>query len=1025
MQISAWGIRNPIPVTLLFAVLTVAGLLAYAFMPVKSSPSTSFPFVTVTVTQSGAAPAEIENQIARPIENALASVTAVKSTSSAISLGVLYTTVEFEMGTDMQQAVDDVRTAVERTRAELPGGIDPPTVQRLDFDNAPVATLAVSAPRMGATELAWFIDNTVARALQAQKGVARVVRIGGARREITVALDPVRMAALDVTPVQVNFALMAFNSDHPGGVASIGGREQSIRVIGTAPDLAALRNLTIPAARQQVRLRDIAEVGDGEGEVRGFARLNGRPIVAIQISKTAEASDIDVMKRVSAELARLARERAGVSFVPIFTTADLTEADFQSTQYVLLEGIVLAIMVVYLFLRDWRATVIAATAMPMSLIPTFLFMGLMGFSLNGIPLLALTLVIGILVDDAIVEIENIEKRIERGETPYQAALIGADAIGLAVIATTATIVAVFAPVSMIQGEAGQIFREFGLTVAAAVTFSLVVARLFTPLLAAWFLTARSAGRQPAVQAGLHPLHARVLAWALARPWTSAGLGLVLFGLAMMMAMSLPIGFQATADRDMFYVAVDGAPGTARADMERAIERASAIALTEPGVDRVLAQVGSTAGGFGGGGPADSRKGTLTVVLKDDRNRISPKIQADLIGKLRAISQARFAAQSDFGLAGLQIVLAGEDGAALERAQLQLMREMRGLASVVDPRPVPMLSGPELIITPRADEAARLNVDTRAMADAIRVATIGEIDALSARYSDGGQRVPIRVRLPESARGDLSLLAGLRVPTRDGRTTTLSAVADIAFASGPGQISRRNGERFVAVEADLAVGTVIGTALSAVEALPALKTLPPGIHRASEAGIEAIAELFVGFLIALLAGIGLTYSVLVLLFRSYLKPVVIMIALPLSLFGAFALLAVFGFALDMSALIGLLMLMGLCAKNSILLVEYAIERQRDGADLRQALLDACAERTRPIVMTSVAMIAGMAPTALGIGEGSEFRQPMAIAVIGGIVTSTLLSLILVPVFYELMARFEQRLGSRLGPMGNRGIRSDPA
>jgi HAE1 family hydrophobic/amphiphilic exporter-1 len=1018
MKISAWAIRNPIPVALLFILLTLAGIVAFLRMPVNQFPNVQPAIVTVTISQSGAAPTEMENQITRPIENALTGVAGIKNVNSTVTTGVSSTTLEFELGTDLQKAVDDVRTIVDRTRVQLPAGIDPPSVQRLDLDAAPVMTYAVSAPQMTESQLAWFIDNEVSRVLQAQSGVAQVARIGGVSREIVVILDPERMAALDINAAQVNNALAAFNSDNPGGRASVGAVEQTIRVIGSAQDIPAIRGLTIPVQGRYVRLSDIAEVGDGQGEVRGFARLNGRPAVAIQISKTSKASDVTVDGAVKEGIAQLSRAHPDVTFTEIVSTADLTKRSFEATLDVLIEGIVLAIVVVYLFLRDWRATAIAATAMPLSLIPTFIFMAALGFSLNGLTLLALTLVIGILVDDAIVEIENIEKRIERGETPYRAALIGADAIGLAVIATTATIIAVFAPVSAIPGEIGQFFKEFGLTVAAAVTFSLIVARLLTPLMAAYFLTPHEHRTSIGAGGGLHPTHARVLDWALARPWKCAAIGGLLFVLAIAIAATLPFGFQATPNRNYVYISVEGAPGATRQDMSDAIEQATRIIRRQPDVEAVFAQVGSTSGGSmlgGGGGGADLGSGTVTVVLKHDRAHSSEQFQALVAPQLRQIAEARFYNQGNFGQAGVSVVLAGQDGAALERVQMQLLREMRSLRSISDPRPSPAAPGPELIVTPRPAEAARLGVDSRALANVLRVATMGDIDATVAKYSAGEQRLPIRVRLPESARGDLDTIANLRVPTLNGKTTPLSSVADFRFQSGPGKIVRFDRERRIAVEADLAVGGAIGSALADVRKLPTMQNLPAGVHEAQQGQTQRLSELVTGFVLAVIAGIGLTFTVLVLLFRSFFKPIVIMGALPLSMIGAFAALRLFGLALDLPVFIGLLMLLGLCAKNSILLVEFAIEAERAGATAREALIEASRQRTRPIIMTSMAMIAGMLPTALAVSEGSETRQPMAVAVIGGMLTSTLLSLFLVPVIYEIIDGIEQRALRRLAPL----------
>ena len=1020
LRISAWAIRNPIPIALLFILLTISGTVAYLRMPIKQFPNISLPIVNVTVTQSGAAPSEMENQITRPIENAMTGVAGIKNIDSTVTLGVSNTTLEFELGTDLQKATDDVRTAVERTRVELPPGIDPPTVQRIDVDNQPVMTYAVTAPQMSETGLAWFIDNEVRRVLQAESGVGQVNRVGGATREIDVILDPGRMAALGVTASQVNAALAGFQTDAPGGRAQVGAVEQTIRVIGTAGRVAQVRAMTIPVQGRYVRLADIAEVGDGQGEVRGFARLDGRPVVAVQISKTSAASDVTVDRAVTKAIAGLQAAHPGVSFTKIVSTADLTRRSFGATVDVLIEGVLLAIVVVFLFLRDWRATAIAATAMPLSLIPTFIFMAAMGFSLNGITLLALTLVIGILVDDAIVEIENIEKRIEKGESPYLAASLGADAIGLAVIATTATIIAVFAPVSLMPGSAGQFFKEFGLTVAAAVSFSLIVARLLTPLMAAYFLLPHDARHSLAAGGKLDPRHRRALDWALARPKISAGIGFGLFVLALVIASTLKIGFQTTQNRSYVYFAIQGAPGATRGDMDRAIGEATRILHQEPDVKAVFAQAGSTSGTFGGGGATDLGSGTITVVLKQDRNRTSERFQADVGGRLRAIPEARIYNQGSYGQSAVSVVLAGADGPLLERTQLELLREMRGLKSIADPRASPAPPGPQLIVTPRSEEAARLGVDAGMLAGALRVATIGEIDVAVAKFSDGEQRLPIRVRLPESARDDMGAIAALRVPTRGGGTTPIAAVADVRFAAGPGQIIRFNRERRVAVDADLAVGGAIGSALGDVRKLPVMRNLPQGVHEAQAGQTQMLADLLIGFVLALFAGVALTYTVLVLLFRGFFKPAVIMGALPLSLLGAFAALKLSGFALDMPVLIGLMMLLGLCAKNSILLVEFAIEAERRGVEMRAALIEACAQRTRPIVMTSVAMIAGMLPTAFAISEGSESRQPMAVAVIGGIVTSTALSLVLVPVIYELIAGIEARVLPRLARLvTNRG------
>lgn len=1009
MKMSAWAIRNPIPVAVVMLGLTLAGIAAYLMLPIKRFPNVEFPVITVTVTQQGAAPSEMEQQITRPIEDALTGIAGLRHTSSSVVLGASTTSAEFEIGSDMQKAMEDVRTAVERTRPILPQGIDAPSVQRLDMSSAPILTYSVSANAMSAVDLSWFIDDTVARALQAQRGVAQVKRIGGVTREINVNLDVDRMTAHGVTASSVSTALAQFHRDDSGGRAEAGGREQTIRVLGSAATVEQLRDLNIPlSATQYVRLGDLATITDSQAEQRGFARLNGRPSIAFQVSKTQAASDVSVEDGVDKAVAKLLADHPEVSIIKVASTVQDTRASYSATVHVLVEGMVLAALVVFLFLHDWRATAIAALAMPLSLVPTFAAMEVFGFSLNVITLLGLTLVIGILVDDAIVEIENIQKRIEGGASPYRASLIGADAIGLAVVATTATIMVVFAPVSFMGGQAGQFFREFGLTVAVAVFFSLLVARFITPLLAAYFLKPSTHPTEPHRLRGVYP---RVLDWALAHPKSTVGIGIAVFASALLIAATIPIGFQPTGDPGYFYMNVQGTAGATRDTMDRAVRDVSARLMARPEVERVFAQVGSTSSGGAGSTGADLQTGTLTVVLKHDRALTTDAFQRSITGMLREIPEVRINNQGNFGSAGVEVVLAGRDGAQLEAMQARLLREMRGMHSILDPRPAPPPASPELIIRPLPDAAARLNVSSQAIAQVARIATIGDIDANVAKFPTPQQRLSIRVRVPGDARASLAQIGNLQVPTLDGKMTPLSSVAQLSIASGPGQIQRFDRERRVSVQADLN-DTTIGEALKEVAALPAMQHMPAGIHEAQIGDTEAMAELFGGIVGAMASGILMIYFVLVMLFHSFFKPITILSALPLTMLGAFLALKVTGIAITLPVLIGMLMLLGLAAKNSILLVEFAIEDERAGQPQREAIMNACRERARPIVMTTVAMAAGMLPTALGIGEGSTFRQPMAVAVIGGLISSTMLSLVMVPVVYELIDSLEERLRPRL-------------
>ena len=1012
--ISAWAIRNPVPVGLLFIGLVVAGLIAYAGLPVKQFPNIQFPVVAVTVTQSGAAPGEMETQITRPVEDAIAGITGVDNVQSVVTQGVSTTSIQFNMGEDLQKKTDEVRAKVDQVRQNLPRDIDEPQITQVEVDSAfPIITYAVAAPAMSDEQLSWFVDDTIARQLQTARGVAQVSRVGGVAREINVIVDPLRLAARGLTAAQVNNALAGFQVDAPGGRVEVGGREQTVRVLGSVETVAQLRLMLIPTGTgSYVRLDDVAEIGDGAAEPRGFARLNGQPVVGFQVAKTKEASDVQTEDAVNAKLAELEKAYPGVPFNKIYATVDETRDNFRATQHVLLEGMVLAALVVLIFLRDWRATLITVLAMPISLIPTFFVMKMAGFSLNLVTLLALTLAIGILVDDAIVEIENIEKRVARGMRPYEAALQGADAIGLAVVATTMAIVVVFTPVSFMPGIPGQFFREFGLTVSVAVLFSLLVARLVTPLMAAYFLRPNT---KPHEEKPFEGFYRNALEWALSHRIVAALAGLVMFLASAALVVFLPQGFQPAGDPDYVYVNVQGPPGATLQDMEAATQAVTRIMKAQPEVTDVFTQVGSTVASFGPGsgpGASDLRSGTITVLLTSDRDVTGNQLKDRVRAEIAAIPDVRLNFLDFQGAAGFQQVLTGQNAEALERAALELERQMRGVKEVADPRPANPPVGPEVIIRPRPDEAARLGVSVATIAQAARVATVGDIDANVPKLNEGERRIPIRIRLPATARADIEQVRQLRLPTASGGTTTLGSVADVSFQAGPARIDRLNRERQVTIQAELGDGIELGEATKAVHALPIMKKLPEGVRPGAIGDAEAMAELFGGFVVAFATAVFLMFAVLVLLFQSFFKPVVILAALPLAVGGAFIGLLIFNLSLSIPSLIGFLMLMGLAAKNSILLVEYAIEREREGMSQHDALIEACRERARPIIMTTVAMAAGMLPTALALEKGAEFRQPMAVAVIGGLITSTVLSLVLVPVVYEFVDDFETWLKPKL-------------
>ncbi|MDP3736582.1 MAG: efflux RND transporter permease subunit [Hyphomonadaceae bacterium] len=1018
LPISSWAIRNPIPVVVAFVLLTIAGLYSYTQLPIKQFPNISFPAVSIVVVQDGAAASEMENQVTRLVENAVSGLPGIEQMSSDVQLGVSATMVQFAIGADLQKAKDDVRSKVDAIRIDLPAGIEPPRVEALDFTGGTLMTFAVSNPSLSATDLSWFIDDTIARELQSVKGVGQVQRVGGVNREINVTLDPVRMAALGATAAQVNDALRSYYRNYGGGRTEVGGSEATTRILGETASVEDLRNLTIPLfTGGYARLSDLADVGDGSGEARGFARLNGRPVAGFNVVKVDTASEIDVENGAFAAITELEKTHPGLKITKIFSISDDTRANFHATEAVLIEGMLLAALVVFLFLRDWRATLIAAAAMPLSLIPTFFIISFFGFSLNVVTLLALTLVIGILVDDAIVEIENIQKRTLAGYTPFRAAMEGADAIGLAVLATTASIVVVFLPTSFMGGIPGQFFIEFGITVAVAVVFSLLVARFVSPLMAAYFLKPSKEHRDVRK---LPAFYEKTLGWALHHRFISAIFGGVTLVLTGVIVMALPSGFIPIEDPGYIQFNLDGPPGTTISDMERAAGQLNELLHEQPDVEHVFISVGST------GANGDLTSGSATLVMPEGHKLKTEELKQLIRPQLKQIPDIRVTALlSGGGPSGsdVDIILSSENAEALDKVQLDMLQEMRQMKEVRNPRLFPAPPGPELIIRLRTEEAARLNVDTAAIASVARIATTGDIEANTAKFSEGKRRLPIRVRLPEEVRTDLAKLGELRVPTRDGSTTTLGAVADLSFEQGPGKITRLSRERRASIQADLAPDTTSGQVNVAVENSNTMKNLPSDVQRARIGNDQAEAEMFGGIVIALLAGVALIYSVMVLLFKSVFKPITILMSLPLSFSGAFLALLITGMEISMPVMIGCVLLLGIAAKNAILLVEFAIESEQRGKNTYDALFEACRERARPIVMTTVAMSAGMIPTALGIGEGAGFRQPMAVAVIGGLISSTVLSLVLVPVIYSFIAGFERWISPWAGRLATKPTTED--
>jgi multidrug efflux pump subunit AcrB len=1100
MNFSAWSIRNPVAPLLAFFLFLVLGWQSFNSLPITRFPNIDVPLVAVSVAQSGAAPAELETQVTKEIEDAVAGISGVKKVNSTVTDGLSTTVVEFRMEVPTDKAVQDVKDAVDQIRGDLPGDVEAPIVTRIDVEGQAIMTFAVAAPDMTIEEISWFVDDTVTRALQGRPGIGRVTRVGGADREIRVELDPVKLDSYGVTAQQVSAQIAATNTNLGSGKLELGASEQVIRTLGDRGTVDSLGQATIalPSGRF-VKLSDLGRVVDSYEELKSFTMIDGEPSVSFLVFRSKGASEVSVAEVTNAVVDNLRRENPGVTFTLVDDAVFYTYGNYEAALHTLLEGALLAVIVVFAFLRNWRATLITAVALPLSAIPTFWMMDLLGFSLNLVSFLALTLATGILVDDAIVEIENIARHMRMGKTPYRAAIEAADEIGLAVIATTFTIVAVFVPVSFMPGIPGQYFRQFGLTVAIAVLFSLLVARLITPMMAAYFMRAEEAklplwlsrALRGAIAAGVaylvrpfgpyavagalagtylllpyfvrlvtQPLHTehgdglmmRAYLWVVrntTRVWKLPGprwfrlptyyltlvaaVAVVIYSVQAMLAV--PGSLFPPDDESRITLSVELPPGATLRDTEATTEAMRQAVIDIDGVKSVLVVGGSTPLG-----DRDIRRASVTIILDRLDNhlprklsdlgqqmpfiapylpqapvagRIRPQfeIEAEVTERLRAIPDIRAFKLGGPGGGGARpfsfdILSADEDDLALavQKIEAALIDEPMLLNASTEAA----LPRPEIQITPRAEEAARLGVTVQQIAAVVRVATIGDVSAALGKLSIDNRLIPIRVQMDAATRDDLARIAALRVPTAFG-SVPLSVVASVEVGEGPSVVKRLNRQRVATVGADIAPGFVLDQATARfLEILPTLN-LPPSVKVTPSGDAEIQAELLGSFVNAMVMGILLMMFVLILLFHSVLQPITIVFSLLLSVGGVAAALILTQNPLSMPVLIGILMLMGIVAKNAILLIDFAIEMRVRGMSRLQAVVEAGHKRAQPIVMTSIAMSAGMLPSALGVGEGGTFRAPMAIAVIGGIIVSTVLSLVVVPAFYLIMDDVSRLLG----------------
>jgi multidrug efflux pump subunit AcrB len=1012
LNISAWSIRNPLPSVVFSIVLLVLGWVSFTKLAVTRLPSADIPVISVAVSQFGAAPAELESQVTKTIEDGVSGVEGVRHISSSITDGLSLTTIQFALETNTDRALNDVKDAVTRVRANLPQNVNEPLIQRVDVIGLPIVTYAAISPGKTPEQLSYFVDDVVKRALQGVHNVAQVERIGGVEREILVSLDPDRLQAAGLTAVDVSHRLRGTNVDLAGGRAEIGKNDQAIRTLAGAKTLNELAGtmISLPTGGE-VRLDDLGTVTDTIADRRTFARFNGEPVVALGIKRSKGASDVVVAAAVQKRIDALKIAHPEVDLKLIDTSVEFTKGNYEAAISTLFEGAILAVVIVLLFLRDIRATIIAAISLPLSIFPAFWAMDILGFSLNLVSFLAITLSTGILVDDAIVEIENIVRHMRMGKSPYRAALEAADEIGLAVIAISLTIIAIFAPASFMSGIAGQFFKQFGITVSVQVFFSLLAARFVTPVLAAYFLKDQRHDDPPPGR--LMQSYTRLVTWSVKHHLITVMIGFGIFAASIWSITLLPQGFLPAQDTARSLLAMELPPGSQLAYTEKVTEEIVARLRKRPEVRNVFVD-----GGRVPPGTFEVRRAALIInyTPKTERKITQRELELSIGQELQNVPDIRFWFLDENGLRAISLVVTGADSNIVNNVASELANQMKRIPLIANVISETSLDRPELRIQPRADLAARMGVSTESLSETVRVATIGDVGPALAKFDAGDRQVPIRVQLEDAARGDLQVLEQLRVPLGGGRGgVPLSVVADIKLDQGPTSINRYDRERQATVAADLVGTAALGDATRKINDLPVMKSLPKGVTVNPSGDAESLNELSSGFATAITAGLMMVYAVLVLLFGTFLQPITILFSLPLSIGGAIVALLVTGKQLTTPVWIGILMLMGIVTKNAIMLVEFAVESIRNGKTREDAIIDAGMKRARPIVMTTIAMAAGMMPSALAFGAGGEFRSPMALAVIGGLLFSTVLSLVFVPAMFMMMDdigaliwRFSKRL-----------------
>jgi HAE1 family hydrophobic/amphiphilic exporter-1 len=1033
MFISDVSIKRPVFATMMMLTLVVLGVVAYRRLAIDEYPDVTYPTVIVNTTYPGASPQTMERQVSRPIEEAVNTVQGIYEVTSTSLQGTSIVRLQFNLGVDVQAAQQDVQSKVARIRRQLPPNIDEPVVQHFDPNDAPIVTLAVQSSERSLRELTDLVDESVVTRLESVPGVGAVNRGGGAQRTIRVTLDPAAMRAYGVTTTQIMTSLDRENQEIPAGRVDRGNLEQLVRITGRVADPKAFANIPVVVRNGvAINVGDLGTVIDGVADPRSAAELDGKPAVSVDIVKLSGSNTVAVADSVRAAIAELQHR------LPADITIRLTKDDSQrireslaDVQTSIMLGALLTIAIIYLFLNSWRSTVITGLALPISVISSFFGMWLFGFTLNTMTLLALSLAIGLLIDDAIVVRENIVRHMEMGKDHHRAASEGTSEIGLAVFSTTMAVTAVFIPVAFMGGMIGRIFFQFGVSVAFAVLVSLFVSFTLDPMLSSVWYDPDVEASEAERRATKNPVrrfafafndlferigdrYPRGLAWALKhRAVVMAGAAISVV-IALVIIPQLGFTWMPDLNGDDYTVSFRTQPGST---LDYTLDRGRALTREikqDPDVAFTYLTVG---GGFRG----TPNNGQVFVKLRSakDRNRDLLEIQNALRGRLRRVVGARATIQgasSIFGGRGqpIRINIQGPEITRLKIAAAQVLESLRAVPGVAEPTSSDEGDIPQLDVNVDRQQAWAAGVSVNAIGQTLQPLFAGQ---RATRWEDPlGYQHDVIVVYPDSMRTSAADVADIPVP-RSGTgnltaaagatgtalpgTVPLAQVADVRAGVGPQQIERRQLERQVSINAGVLPGYGLGDVADHARATIDSLGLPPGYHAVFTGDVQNLNETKGYVLEALLLAVIFIYLILASLFGSFLQPLAIMLALPLSFIGvALALLITKG-NVNVMSMIGIIMLMGLVTKNGILLVDFTNQEREKGKPRLDAILVASRERLRPIIMTTIAMIFGMIPLALAIGAGAEQRAPMARAVIGGLITSTVLTLFVVPVMYTLL------------------------